>query len=127
MNGHETLEDLGAELSLLAQMGHEIKNPLNAVLGFAQLMVVDEQDPVDDWHRAQLHAIAEISRHMLGIVNDMIATARAERASHTATDASVDASPLASVPMRRGLKPPGRPRPRPSPLLQAAEGTEDRY
>jgi signal transduction histidine kinase len=77
------------QAKLLAHVGHEIKNPLNAVLGFAQLMALDTRDPLEEFHRPQVQAIGELARHMLRIVNDMIEMGRADACRPAAKDKDV--------------------------------------
>jgi signal transduction histidine kinase len=89
-------EGQAAAVKLLTEVGHEIKNPLSAVLSFAELMAMDAQHPLDAQRRAQLEAIGEIARHMLSIVNGTIEMARADAPWPAAADTPVDVSRIAS-------------------------------
>ena len=40
-----------ARLAFLAQISHELRTPMNAVMGFAQLMLRDRRDPLSDGNR----------------------------------------------------------------------------
>jgi signal transduction histidine kinase len=86
---------LSREVKLLAHMGHEIKNPLNAVLGFAHLMASDTEHPMIERHRRQLAIIDEAARHILCIVNDMLQMARPGNGPTSTEDVEVPLGDLA--------------------------------
>ncbi len=73
--------DSQAKSQLLARMSHELRTPLNAVLGFAQLL------RLDDGTAAQRHAQAEhilaAGEHLLSLINDVLDLSRLET-DHTA-------------------------------------------
>jgi signal transduction histidine kinase len=55
--------------SFFTNMSHELKTPLNAIIGFSD-MLYDSID--DDVYREQLNLIAHSGRHLLGIVKDIL-------------------------------------------------------
>jgi len=63
-------DGLGSRTSFLSSLSHELRTPLNAVLGFAQLL------ELDDLTEAQSEAVQRIlssGRHMLTLVSDTLA------------------------------------------------------
>ncbi|MCA9289108.1 MAG: response regulator [Phycisphaerales bacterium] len=54
----------------LAAMSHEVRSPLSALLGCAQLMEDDSLSP--ERRRAELAAVLRNGRHMLSVVNDLL-------------------------------------------------------
>lgn len=56
----------------LASMSHELRTPLNSILGFAQLLDLNE-DGFSDNQREHLHHILESGEHMLKLVSDLLA------------------------------------------------------
>jgi signal transduction histidine kinase/CheY-like chemotaxis protein len=57
----------------LSRMSHELRTPLNAVLGFGQLLELDELE------ESQQEAVAQIvkgGRHLLGLINDVLDISR---------------------------------------------------
>lgn len=58
--------------STVARMCHEIRNPLNAVLGFAQLLAADGSFPLNSRQRQQLQAIDEAAHHILHLLDDAL-------------------------------------------------------
>jgi PAS domain S-box-containing protein len=64
-----------AKSEFLARMSHELRTPLNAVMGFAQLL------QLDDLNEEQLDAVARIlrgGRHLLSVVEDVLDISRIE-------------------------------------------------
>ncbi|MEZ5287728.1 MAG: ATP-binding protein [Vicinamibacterales bacterium] len=63
-----------AKSAFLATMSHELKTPLNVILGYSELLL----DDADDGVRLDLERIQQAGRKLLGIVNAMIDIARIE-------------------------------------------------
>jgi PAS domain S-box-containing protein len=64
-----------AKTSFLSRMSHELRTPLNAVLGFAQLLEMDELSS------EQRNAVAQIlngGRHLLELINEVLDITRIE-------------------------------------------------
>jgi len=60
----------------LATMSHEFRTPLNAILGFAQLLQMDESLPTA--HRAKINLIRDSGDHLLGLISDVLDMASIE-------------------------------------------------
>jgi signal transduction histidine kinase len=72
-----------AKTEFLARMGHELRTPLNAVLGFAQLLELDELSTL------QTDAVLQIlraTRHLLDLVSDVAEISRVEADDFEITD-----------------------------------------
>jgi PAS domain S-box-containing protein len=66
-----------AKSEFLSSMSHELRNPLTAILGFAQLMETELPAPSD----AQMESIAQILRagwHLLTLINEILDLAKVE-------------------------------------------------
>lgn len=63
---------------LIAWTSHEIRNPLNAVLGFAELLDRDEAQPLSDRHRVRVRQILKNGAHLMQLVNDLVDLSRLE-------------------------------------------------
>jgi PAS domain S-box-containing protein len=64
-----------AKSEFLSRMSHELRTPLNSVLGFAQLLEMDELSP------SQEEAVAQIlraGRHLLGLIDEVLDISRIE-------------------------------------------------
>ncbi|MFN3305353.1 MAG: PAS domain S-box protein, partial [Roseateles sp.] len=57
----------------LANMSHELRTPLNAIIGFADLLAMSEPAPTHPRHRDWLQHIANSGRHLLAMINDVLA------------------------------------------------------
>jgi signal transduction histidine kinase/DNA-binding response OmpR family regulator len=67
-----------AKTEFLATMSHEFRTPLNAVLGYAQLLelgVLGPNTPAQQTHLERLQASA---RHLLGLIDDVLDVAKVE-------------------------------------------------
>jgi PAS domain S-box-containing protein len=67
-----------AKTEFLSRMSHELRTPLNAVLGFAQLLCIDQRQPLSDKQRLQVGQILRSGRHLLGMINDLLDVSRIE-------------------------------------------------
>lgn len=65
-----------AKSRFLARLSHDLRTPLNSMLGFAQVLAADERLP--DEQRAQATTLAEGGRHLLNLLNDLVDLARIE-------------------------------------------------
>jgi signal transduction histidine kinase len=59
----------------LSRMSHELRTPLNAVLGFSQLL---ELDDLTDKQRRHLHHIHDAGKHLLELIDDLLDISRIE-------------------------------------------------
>lgn len=67
-----------AKTVFLAHMSHELKTPLNSILGFSQLMQTDTIDPPTEDQAEMLSAIERGGRHLLELISDLVDLAKIE-------------------------------------------------
>lgn len=67
-----------AKSQFLSRVSHELRTPLNGILGFAQLMDIDQREPLLPGQRARLQRVQQAGRHLLALINDMLDLARIE-------------------------------------------------
>ena len=60
----------------LSNMSHELRTPMNAILGFAQLMEMDEQ--LADSSRGYVDEILRAGHHLLDLINEVLDLSRVE-------------------------------------------------
>lgn len=62
----------------LSSMSHELRTPLNAVIGYAQLLEVNEQEPLSETQQQYTDQIMSGAQHLLTLINDILDLARIE-------------------------------------------------
>jgi CheY-like chemotaxis protein len=99
----------GAKDEFLSRMSHELRTPMNAVLGFAQIL--EMEDPTPD-QRESVRQILAAGRHLLGLIDEVldvsrIATGRLSLSSEpvSVTDALTEAADLIRpLAVERGIR-----------------------
>ena len=85
-----------AKSEFLSRMSHELRTPLNVVLGFAQLLQMDDLAPQ---HRESVDQILTAGRHLLGLVDEVLDLERIERGR---LEVELDAGPRGPAPAGGG-------------------------
>ncbi len=67
-----------AKSEFLSRMSHELRTPLNAMLGFAQLLELDQSHPLPAPHRPWVAQIQSAGWHLLDMINDVLDLSRIE-------------------------------------------------
>jgi len=62
----------------LARMSHDLRTPLNAVIGFADLLLLQQVGPLNDKQQRYLGHVANAGRHLLVLINDILDLTRVE-------------------------------------------------
>lgn len=58
-----------AKSEFLSRMSHELRTPMNSVLGFAQLLRIDDLEPN---HQEAVDQILKAGRHLLGLLDEVL-------------------------------------------------------
>jgi signal transduction histidine kinase len=83
----------------LAAMSHDLRTPLNAISGYADLLELGIRGPVNEAQVADLQRIRNSSRHLLSLINGILAFARIE-----AGKVEVRMEPVAIGALIRGIE-----------------------
>ena len=82
----------------LAVMSHELRTPLNAIVGFAELLMSRQSENLSDESRADhLRTIADSSRHLQALINDILDATRIEKGTLRLVEQEADAAELVEV------------------------------
>ena len=81
-----------AKSSFLSRMSHELRTPMNAILGFAQLLEMD--DTMTEGQREHVQEIRLAGRHLLELINDILDLSRIENGRLHMSIAPVSVSDL---------------------------------
>ena len=65
-----------AKSTFLTNMSHDIRTPMNSILGFSQILLRDRS--LAAGHRQQLEIIHRSGQHLLGLINDVLDIAKIE-------------------------------------------------
>ncbi len=80
-----------AKSEFLSRMSHELRTPLNSILGFSQLIEMDDiSDPIRDY----VNQIEKGGKHLLSLINEVLDLARVE-----AGKLSLSMEPVLIVPL----------------------------
>ncbi|MEO8540605.1 MAG: ATP-binding protein [bacterium] len=79
----------GAKSAFLSRMSHELRTPLNVILGFAQVMQLDELNPLQT---ESVDYILQAGRHLLALVDEALDISQIESGRMALSLESVDVS-----------------------------------
>ncbi|MDO8962878.1 MAG: ATP-binding protein [Coriobacteriia bacterium] len=79
----ELLEANEAKSRFLANMSHELRTPLNSIIGFTGVMRQRLAGPLTEEQSRQLGMVDRSSRHLLGLINQLLDLARIEAGAET--------------------------------------------
>jgi len=83
-----------AKSDFLSRMSHELRTPMNAILGFAQVLELDDLRP------DQLDSVAEIHKagdHLLELINELLDLSRIDVGKFVTTIEHVDVAPAVAA------------------------------
>jgi len=61
-----------AKSKFLSSMSHEVRTPLNAILGFGQLLSTDPNAPLSEEQKERVDYILSGGQHLLSLINDVL-------------------------------------------------------
>ena len=64
--------------TFLANMSHELRTPMNAIIGYTDLLIDGVDGPINEEQGKSLKKIADNSRYLLQLINDILDTSRIE-------------------------------------------------
>jgi signal transduction histidine kinase len=75
---HAAEQSSRAKSAFLTSISHEFRTPLNAILGFAELLEMDNAKPLSEAQRKSLAHISSAGQYLLGMVSQALEMSRIE-------------------------------------------------
>jgi signal transduction histidine kinase len=86
--------------AFLAAVSHELRSPLNAILGFADLLMAEVDGPLSPSAREEVEQIRGSGQHLLELINDILEFSAIESGQLRLTRARVDLTQVAGEVVR---------------------------
>ena len=67
-----------AKSEFLSRMSHELRTPMNAIIGFSQLMLMDDDPALSELQNDQANEIIVAGKHLLYLINEVLDLAKIE-------------------------------------------------
>lgn len=75
----DAVEANNAKSQFLANISHELKTPLNSIIGFSQLLQSDNELPLASEHAEYVDYIQQAGSHLLTLINEILDLAKLEK------------------------------------------------
>ncbi|MCP4333206.1 MAG: response regulator [Gammaproteobacteria bacterium] len=69
---HEAVISSNHKSAFISSMNHELRTPMNAVLGFAQMLEINTQEPLTDNQKSAVEHILRNGNHLLELIDQML-------------------------------------------------------
>lgn len=87
----ERLQELDRiQAQFMTHMSHALRTPLNSIIGFSRILLKGLDGPLTELQRADLEAIHQNGRQLLGLIDDMLELSRLELGTMPLSWAEVD-------------------------------------
>ncbi len=86
--------------AFLAAVSHELRSPLNAMLGFADVLMTEVDGPLSSEAREEVEQIRGSGKHLLDLINDILELSALESGQLKLSRTRVDLAALASEVVR---------------------------
>jgi len=83
-----------AKSDFLSRISHELRTPMNSILGFAQLLAMSRKDPITPTQRVRIDNILKSGKHLLDLINEVLEISRIEAGRVDLSPEPVDLSHL---------------------------------
>jgi signal transduction histidine kinase len=82
--------------AFLSAVSHELRSPLNAILGFADILVAEVDGPLSSEAREEVEQIRGSGKHLLDLINDILELSALESGQLRLSRGKVDLAAVAS-------------------------------
>ena len=88
-----------AKSEFLSRMSHDLRTPLNAVIGLSQVLTKSETDPLTSVQKIDVELISKAGQHLLALINEILEMAQIESGKIPITLEPIDVSMLINEPL----------------------------
>ncbi|NVJ90439.1 MAG: response regulator [Methylocystaceae bacterium] len=81
-----------AKSEFLSRMSHELRTPLNGILGFAQLLLMDQRHPLSDKQSEYIEHVLKAGNLLLELINEVLDLAKIESGRISLSIENIDPS-----------------------------------
>ncbi|SCA57451.1 putative Histidine kinase [Candidatus Terasakiella magnetica] len=85
-----------AKSEFLSRMSHELRTPLNGILGFAQLLLMDQRHPLSDKQSEYIEHVLKAGNLLLELINEVLDLAKIESGRISLSIENIDPSSVVS-------------------------------
>ncbi len=78
----------------LARMSHELRTPMNAILGFTQLLQIDQRNPLAEYQKENMERVSSAGKHLLNLINEVLDLSTVESGKLDLTIETLDIVPI---------------------------------
>ena len=89
-----------AKSAFMSQISHELRTPLNGILGFAQVMLLDQDQPLAEEQRKRVDVMLYSGRRLLALIDQLLEISRIEQGKRAINIRSVNVAAA----IRRGIE-----------------------
>jgi signal transduction histidine kinase len=83
-----------AKSTFLSKMSHELRTPIHAILGFTQLLQLDQKNPLADYQQKNMESVYSAGNHLLELINEVLDLSQIENDNLQLSIARVDIIPI---------------------------------
>ena len=76
--------------AFLANMSQELRTPMNAIIGYSEMLLEESEDTGEKWTQADLDRILTAARHLLHLISDILDLSKIEAGRMTVCLEAVD-------------------------------------
>jgi len=69
---HDAIRSSKYKSEFISSMNHELRTPMNSVLGFAQMLELDTEKPLSEAQKSSIENIIRNGNHLLELINHML-------------------------------------------------------
>jgi len=83
-----------AKSEFLSSMSHELRTPMNAVLGYAQLLLQNKKEALSELQQKHVGQVLKSGQHLLQLINDILDLSKVESGQFSIALEDVEIAPI---------------------------------